>query len=81
MLTGQTVTKENLLQWIEDYRWMVETIEEARQPVGKADNNSYIGAGLLLFNNICSTNGPFNGIKVLNETGYLYIYVNFQVRL
>ena len=28
---GQTVvTKENLLQWIENYRWMVETIEEAR---------------------------------------------------
>jgi len=29
------VTKENLLQWIENYRWMVETIEEARQPVAK----------------------------------------------
>jgi len=24
---------EDLLQWIENYRWMVETIEEARQPV------------------------------------------------
>ncbi|MEQ6049746.1 Uncharacterised protein [Lysinibacillus capsici] len=45
MLTGQIkVTKENLLQWIENYRWMVETIDEARQPVAKADNNSYIGA-------------------------------------
>jgi hypothetical protein len=27
------VSKENLLEWIENYRWMVETIEEARQPV------------------------------------------------
>ncbi|MGE7999693.1 hypothetical protein ACQKOF_13610 [Lysinibacillus sp. NPDC093190] len=32
MLKEQTaVTKKNLLQWIENYRWMVETIEEARQ--------------------------------------------------
>ncbi|MED4886164.1 hypothetical protein [Lysinibacillus fusiformis] len=38
---GQTVvTKENLLQWIENYRWMVETIEEARQPVSNPDKNS-----------------------------------------
>lgn len=44
MLTGQTVTKENLLQWIINYRWMVETIEEARQPVAKVNNSSYIGA-------------------------------------
>lgn len=29
------VKKENLLQWIKNYRWMVETIEEARQPVAK----------------------------------------------
>ncbi|MCT6815326.1 MAG: hypothetical protein M3043_02840 [Lysinibacillus fusiformis] len=43
------VTKENLLQWIENYRWMVETIEEARQPVGKADNNSYIGAKTAMY--------------------------------
>ena len=50
MLTGQIkVTKESLLQWIENYRWMVETIEEARQPVGKADNNSYIGAKTAMY--------------------------------
>lgn len=28
---------------------MVETIEEARQPVGKADNNSYIGAKTAIY--------------------------------
>ncbi|WP_197143738.1 hypothetical protein [Lysinibacillus sphaericus] len=45
MLKGQTaVTKENLLQWIEDYSWMTESIEEVRQPVTKVDNNSYIVA-------------------------------------
>lgn len=50
MLKGQIkVTKENLLQWIENYRWMIETIEEARQPVVKADNNSYIGAKTALY--------------------------------
>lgn len=44
MLKGQIkVTKENLLQLIENYPWMVETIEEARQPVAKAYNNSYWG--------------------------------------
>ncbi|TKI66639.1 hypothetical protein FC756_14530 [Lysinibacillus mangiferihumi] len=43
------VTKENLLQWIENYRWMVETIEEARQPVAKVDNNSYIGAKTAMY--------------------------------
>lgn len=43
------VTKENLLQWIENYRWMVETIEEARQPVAKADINSYIGAKTAMY--------------------------------
>ncbi|MCK1988095.1 LuxR C-terminal-related transcriptional regulator [Lysinibacillus fusiformis] len=50
MLTGQTtVTKEDLLQWIENYRWMVEAIEEARKPVTKADNNSYIGAKTAMY--------------------------------
>ncbi|NOG28539.1 hypothetical protein [Lysinibacillus fusiformis] len=50
MLTGQIkVTKEDLLQWIENYRWMVETIEEARQPVAKMDNNSYIGAKTAMY--------------------------------
>ncbi|WDU77536.1 LuxR C-terminal-related transcriptional regulator [Lysinibacillus sp. G01H] len=50
MKQGQiNVTKENLLQWIENYRWMVETIEEARQPVAKVDNNSYIGAKTAMF--------------------------------
>jgi len=30
MKQGQIkVSKEDLLQWIENYRWMVETIEEA----------------------------------------------------
>ncbi|MFJ7646905.1 hypothetical protein ACIQ1H_05120 [Lysinibacillus sp. NPDC097279] len=43
------VTKENLLQWIKNYRWMVETIEEARQPVAKMDNNSYIGAKIAMY--------------------------------
>lgn len=43
------VTKENLLQWIENYRWMVETIEEARQSLAKADNNSYIGAKTAMY--------------------------------
>ncbi|MGG2081678.1 LuxR C-terminal-related transcriptional regulator [Lysinibacillus pakistanensis] len=47
---GQTtVTKENLLQWIEDYSWMIESIEEARQPVAKIDNNSYIGAKTAMY--------------------------------
>lgn len=50
MLRGQTtVTKENLLQWIANYRWMVETIEEARQPVAKVNNNSYIGAKTAMY--------------------------------
>ncbi|MBG9756068.1 hypothetical protein J2B92_12355 [Lysinibacillus sphaericus] len=50
MLKGQIiVTKEDLLQWIENYRWMVETIEEARQPVAKVDNNSYIGAKTAMY--------------------------------
>ncbi|KMY32011.1 hypothetical protein ACZ11_07500 [Lysinibacillus xylanilyticus] len=50
MKQGQIkVTKENLLQWIENYRWMVETIEEARQPVSKVDNNSYIGAKIAMY--------------------------------
>lgn len=40
------VTKENLLHWIENYRWMVETIEEARQQM---DNNSYIGAKTAMY--------------------------------
>ncbi|GLC88687.1 LuxR C-terminal-related transcriptional regulator [Lysinibacillus piscis] len=44
-----TVTRENLLQWIEDYSWMIETIEEARQPVAKIDNNSYIGAKTAMY--------------------------------
>ncbi|PCD82736.1 hypothetical protein CNQ87_19445 [Lysinibacillus fusiformis] len=50
MLTGQIkVTKEDLLQWIENYRWMVETIEEARQPVAKMNNNSYIGGKTAMY--------------------------------
>ncbi|AVK84430.1 hypothetical protein C3943_13050 [Lysinibacillus sp. B2A1] len=50
MLKGQiAVTKENLLQWIEDYSWMIESIEEARQPVAKIDNNSYIGAKTAMY--------------------------------
>lgn len=50
MLTGQIkVTKESLLQWIKNYRWMVETIEEARQPIVKADNSSYIGAKTTMY--------------------------------
>lgn len=43
------VTKENLLQWVENYRWMVETIAEARQPVAKVNNNSYIGAKTAMY--------------------------------
>lgn len=38
------ITKSVLRQWIENYRWMVESIEEARQPVAKVSNDSYIGA-------------------------------------
>ncbi|MEC1303489.1 hypothetical protein [Lysinibacillus capsici] len=50
MLKGQIkVTKENLLQLIENYPWMVETIEEARQSVAKAYNNSYIGAKTAMY--------------------------------
>ncbi|MGE7689982.1 hypothetical protein ACQKMI_12340 [Lysinibacillus sp. NPDC097214] len=50
MKQGQTVvTKENLLQWIVDYRWMIESIEEARQPVANVDNNSYIGAKTAMY--------------------------------
>ncbi|MFE3576765.1 hypothetical protein [Lysinibacillus sp. NPDC059133] len=50
MLKGQTtVKKENLHQWIENYRWMVETIEKARQPVANVDNNSYIGAKTAMY--------------------------------
>jgi len=43
------VTKENLLQWIKNYHWMVKTIEEARQPVAKVDNKSYIGAKTAMY--------------------------------
>ncbi|WP_431808216.1 hypothetical protein [Lysinibacillus sphaericus] len=43
------VTKENLLQWIKNYHWMVATIEEARKPVAKVDNNSYIGANIAMY--------------------------------
>lgn len=43
------VTKENLLQWIENYQWMVETIEEARQSVAKVNNDSYIGAKTAMY--------------------------------
>ncbi|WP_342443512.1 hypothetical protein MHB40_11160 [Lysinibacillus sp. FSL K6-0057] len=43
MLKGlTTVSKEKLLQWIENYRWMIETIQGARQPVAKVDNNIYM---------------------------------------
>jgi DNA-binding NarL/FixJ family response regulator len=50
MKQGQIkVTKENLLQWIENYRWMNETIEEARQPVEKVDSSSYIGAKTAMY--------------------------------
>ncbi|MEQ6853275.1 LuxR C-terminal-related transcriptional regulator [Lysinibacillus capsici] len=50
MKQGQiNVTKEDLLQWIENYRWMVETTEEARQPVSKIDDNSYIGARTAMY--------------------------------
>ncbi|WP_249645867.1 MULTISPECIES: hypothetical protein [unclassified Lysinibacillus] len=50
MKQGQIkVTKEDLLQWIENYRWMIETIEEARQPVAKVNNNSYIGAKTAMY--------------------------------
>ena len=44
-----TVTKENLLQWIVDYSWIIESIEEARQPVAKINNNSYIGAKTAMY--------------------------------
>lgn len=43
------VTKENLLQWIKNYHWMVATIEEARKPVAKVDNNSYLGAKIAMY--------------------------------
>ncbi|POZ56222.1 hypothetical protein LYSIN_01005 [Lysinibacillus sphaericus] len=43
------VTKENLLQCIKNYHWMVKTIEEARQPVAKVKNNSYIGAKIAMY--------------------------------
>ncbi|MFJ7405762.1 MULTISPECIES: hypothetical protein [unclassified Lysinibacillus] len=43
------VTKENLLQWIKNYHWMVKTIEEARQPVANVDSNSYIGAKIAMY--------------------------------
>ncbi|MFJ7662413.1 hypothetical protein ACIQXW_08435 [Lysinibacillus sp. NPDC097162] len=43
------VTKENLLQWIKNYHWMVATIEEARKPVAKVDNNSYNGAKIAMY--------------------------------
>ncbi|EFI67850.1 hypothetical protein BFZC1_14798 [Lysinibacillus fusiformis ZC1] len=50
MLTGRIkVAKEDLVQWNENYRWMVETIEEARQPVAKANNNSYIVAKTAMY--------------------------------
>jgi len=50
MLKGKTtVTKENLLQWIVDYSWIIESIEEARQPVAKIDNSSYIGAKTAMY--------------------------------
>ena len=35
------ITRENLLDWIVNYRWMVETIEEARH---RQSDTGYIGA-------------------------------------
>ena len=35
------ITQENLLDWIANYRWMVETIEEARH---RQSDTGYIGA-------------------------------------
>ncbi len=43
------VTKENLLQWIKNYHWMVATIAEARKPVAKVDDNSFNGAKIALY--------------------------------
>lgn len=43
------VTKENLLQWIKNYHWMVATIAEARKPVAKVDDNSYMGAKIAMY--------------------------------
>ncbi|MFJ5788859.1 LuxR C-terminal-related transcriptional regulator [Lysinibacillus sp. NPDC093197] len=43
------VTKENLLQWIKNYHWMVATIEEARKTVVQVDNSSYIGAKIAMY--------------------------------
>ena len=34
---------------LKNYRWMVETIVEARQLVAKANNNSYIGAKTAMY--------------------------------
>ncbi|MEB2298642.1 hypothetical protein LAV72_03260 [Lysinibacillus xylanilyticus] len=50
MKQGQSkVTRENLLQLIEDYSWMIESIKEARQPIAKVDNKSYIGAKIAIY--------------------------------
>ncbi|MFJ7954447.1 hypothetical protein ACIQZG_23380 [Lysinibacillus sp. NPDC096418] len=43
------ISRDNLLQWIENYRWMVETIEEARRPVAKVDNSSYMRAKTAMY--------------------------------
>lgn len=42
MSRKKDVTAAQLQRWIEDYRWMIESIEESRQPSG--DDGGYIGA-------------------------------------
>lgn len=44
MGTKKELKKGTLRHWVENYRWMVESIEEARQPAAKVSNDSYIGA-------------------------------------
>ena len=44
---NKEVTKTQLLRWIEDYRWMVESIEESRQPADS--DGGYIGAKTAMY--------------------------------
>lgn len=88
MLKGQTVTKENLLQWIENYRWMVGTIEEARQLVAKVDNNSYIGTKTAMYGIEATYQRQVVGHVILFIQKYNVVYIreiiglrNISIRL
>lgn len=85
---GQTIEKTKELKkgtlryWIENYRWMVESIEEARQPVSKTSNNSYIGAKIAQYgieSTLPKASG-FTGDPVYSEVNRRLYYNNKTIK-